>query len=118
MTTSTVSPTAACAGDADEQLVRAEAQRGAHLRFEFGNRLLRVPGELEVERALHPDGAVHELGDEPAVAWLEVAAAEQLRDQDVRERAVLDPHERVERAAARRRPSRALDAVDHDGRPR
>ena len=54
--------------DAEEQLVGTEPDRGAHLGFEIVDRLLRHLGELEVERALHPDRAVHELGDEAAVA--------------------------------------------------
>ena len=55
--------------------------------------------EQVVEPALRAHGAVDELGDEGAVAVGEVGLRSIAGNEDVRERAVLDAHQRVERDA-------------------
>ena len=82
-----------------QELVGAQPQRGAHGRIEAAQRPLHDLGEQVVEPALRAHGAVDELGGEGAVAVREIGLRQHRGHDDVRERAVLDPHQRVERDA-------------------
>ena len=84
-----------------QELVRAEAQRGAHRRVEAVERTLHHVPEQVVEPALRAHGAVDEVGGEGAVAVGEVGLRQHRGQHDVRVRAVLDPDERVEGDDAR-----------------
>ena len=111
-------------GHTDEQLVRAEAQRGAHRRVERADAAVRhrrraATSSARCMRTVPYTRSV----TERAVASREVRAAQGAGQEDVRVRAVLDPQAaRRPRSGATSRSGRSawasLDAESHAGRER
>src|SRR5262245_18488057 len=87
---------------ANDKLVRTEAERRSHRRAERPEPDRGETRQQMIERPPHRHRAVHQLGDKGPIALIEGDLAQCLRHEDVRGGAVIDAHVCIQRDSTRR----------------